>query len=265
MTPRSLPPWLSGVLSELELDRPTVVTSEIVAGIRKQLGVRPPTHRIVEELRRRGWFLDTGVQGAWEFVPAERAGAISSGDPFLPLRATLQTTPKLPVSVALGSALWLLNLVDRAPDRHEVAMPKREYVPVALKRAFRVVHHDARLDPLTVKGLPVQRAATVLVHLANRPTDVKSWGSVLSVLRELVSDASEAEIVAELRGRTAAARVRFAYLVSGIAPDLVESLSIEPEGKVWFGPRQPLRRHSARWRVADTILPFPPPGSEDEA
>lgn len=265
MTPRSVPPWLSGVLSELELDRPTVVTSEVVAEIRKQLAVKPSTHRIVEELRRRGWLLDTGVQGAWEFVPAERAGAISSGDPFLPLRATLQTTLDIQVSVALGSALWLLNLVDRAPDRHELAMPKREYVPVALKRAYRVVHHDAHLEPLTVKGLPVHRPATVLVHLANKPTDVKSWGSVLSVLPELVTDASEEEITTELRGRTEAARVRFAYLVSGIAPDLVESLSIEPEGKVWFGPRQPLRRHSARWQVADTILPFPPPGTEDEA
>lgn len=139
MTPRSVPKWLSGVLSELELDRPTIVTSNAVAEIRERLGVKPPTHRIVEELRRRGWILDTGVQGAWEFVPAERAGAISSGDPFLPLRATLETISEVAVSVALGSALWLLNLADRAPDRPEVALPKRVHVPVALKRHYRVV------------------------------------------------------------------------------------------------------------------------------
>ncbi len=46
----------------------------------------------------------------------------------------------------------------------------------------------------------------------------------------------EPEIQAELEGRTAATRVRFAYLVSGLAPDLVARLGIEPGSKVWFGP-----------------------------
>lgn len=87
---------------------------------------------------------------------------------------------------------------------------------------------------------------------------------MLAVLPELVAQASREEILAELEGRTKATQVRFAYLVAGIAPDLVEGLSIRPGGKVWFGPRAPLRRHNARWRVADTILPFPPPGSEGE-
>lgn len=265
MTPRPVPPWLSGVLSELELDRPTIVTSDAVAEIRERLGVKPAAHRIVEELHRRGWLLDTGVQGAWEFVPAERAGAISSGDPFLALRATLETIPEVAASVALGSALWLLDLADRSPDRPEVALPKRVHVPVALKRHYRVVHHDVRLEPLKVQRLPVHRAATVLVHLAAKPTDVRSWGSILASLPALVAQAPDEEIHSELEGRTKATRVRFAYLVAGIAPDLVERLSIRPpEGKVWFGPRAPLRRHSARWRVADTILPFPPPGSEGE-
>lgn len=264
MTPRSVPQWLAGFLSELELDRPAIVTSDAVAEIRERLGVKPAPHRIVEELRRRGWLLDTGVQGAWEFVPAERAGAISSGDPFLALRATLETISEVAVSVALGSAVWLLNMADRAPDRPEVALPKGAHVPVALKRHYRVVHHNARLEPLKVQRLPVHRAATILVHLAARPTDVRSWGSMLAALPELVAQAPEEEIHSELEGRTKATRVRFAYLVAGIAPDLIEALSIRPGGKVWFGPRAPLRRHNARWRVADTILPFPPPGSEGE-
>src|SRR5690606_32225600 len=182
MTPRSVPQWLAGFLSELELDRPAIVTSDAVAEIRERLGVKPAPHRIVEELRRRGWLLDTGVRGAWEFVPAERAGAISSGDPFLALRATLETISEVAVSVALGSAVWLLNMADRAPDRPEVALPKGAHVPVALKRHYRVVHHNARLEPLKVQRLPVHRAATILVHLAARPTDVRSWGSMLAAL-----------------------------------------------------------------------------------
>lgn len=261
MTPRAVPPWLSGVLAELELDRPTIVTSDAVASICARLEVRAATHRVVEELRGLGWLLDTGVPGAWEFAPAERAGAVSSGDPFLPLRAALELVPQMPAAVALGSAIWLLNLADRAPDRPEVALPKRVRVPIALKRHYRVVHHDARLEPVLVQRLPVQRAATILIHLANRPTDVRSWASVLSILDDLVAQASREEIAAELEGRPAATRVRFAYLVAGIAPDLVQKLGIKTGGKVWFGPRAPLRRHSARWGVADTILPFPPPGS----
>jgi hypothetical protein len=229
--------------------------------LRSRTGVRAPTHRIIAELHRRGWLLKTGAHGTWEFVPGERAGAISSGDPFLPLRATVATTPECGVTVALGSALWLLDVSDRAPDRQEVALPKGTHVPVALKRAYRTVHHDARLDPMRIKDLPVHRPATVLVHLACRPTDVRSWASVLDALPELLARSSEEEIREELDGRSRAARVRLAYLVSGLAPQLVERLAIEPAGKVWFGPRRELRRHDARWQIADTILPVAPPGT----
>ncbi|OGU05798.1 MAG: hypothetical protein A2W29_10970, partial [Gemmatimonadetes bacterium RBG_16_66_8] len=243
MTTRSVPPWLAGVVAELELDRPAVVTTDVVRDIRERLGVSPPAHRIIEELNARGWLLKTGAHGAWEFVPGERAGAISSGDPFLPLRATLKTTPDIPVLVALGSALWLLDIADRAPDRPEVALPKGTRVPVALKRECRTVHHDARLGPVRVQDLPVHRPATVLVHLATRPTDVRSWGSVLHCLPALLDASPEEEIRAELEGRSHSTRVRFAYLVAGLAPDLVERLAIKPAGKVWFGPRGSLRHH----------------------
>jgi hypothetical protein len=265
MTPRSLPTWLAGVVAELELDRPSVVTREQVEELRTRTGVRAPAHRIIAELHARGWLLKTGAHGTWEFIPGERAGAISSGDPFLALRATLETTPDSGATVALGSALWLLDASDRAPDRQEVALPKNTFVPVALKRAYRVVHHDARLDPVRIKDLPVHRVATVLVHLVCKPTDVRSWGSVLPALPELLARSPEEGIREELTGRSHAARVRFAYLVSGLAPDLVERLDIRPAGKVWFGPRGQLRRHSARWQVADTVLPMAPPGTESEA
>ncbi len=265
MTPRSLPAWLAGIVAELELDRPSVVTREQVEELRTRTGARAPAHRIIAELSARGWLLKTGTHGTWEFIPGERAGAISSGDPFLALRATLKTTPDSRASVALGSALWLLDVSDRAPDRHEVALPKNTLVPVAIKRAYRVVRHDARLDADRIKDLPVHRAATVLVHLACKPTDVRSWGSVLDALPELLARSPEGEIREELAGRSHATRVRFAYLVSGLAPDLVEQMGIKPAGKVWFGPRGQLRRHNARWQVADTVLPMAPPGTESEA
>jgi len=57
--------------------------------------------------------------------------------------------------------------------------------------------------------------------------------------------------------------VRLAYLVQGVAPDLADRLLPTNQGgraapKVWFGPRGPLKRHSTRFAVADTILPFDP-------
>lgn len=262
MTRRSVPSWLAEIVAELELDRPIVVTSEMITEIRERIGVRASTHRVIEALHTRGWLLKTGARGAWEFVPGERAGPISSGDPFLPLRGTLETSPDMRVSVALGSALWLMNIADRAPDRAEVAVPKGVRVPVALKRAYRTIHHDSRLEPLRIQDLPVHRAATVLVHLANKPTDVRSWGSVLEILPALLTEASEEEIRAELEGRPDATRVRLAYLVSGLAPEVIERLGIEPGGKIWFGPRGPLRRHDARWGIADTVLPSIPPRAD---
>jgi len=255
---RSIPPWLAPVVERLELDRLSVVTIDDIERIRGQVGVEPAANRIVEHLAERGWLLRTGVHGAWEFAPADRAGPRSAGDPFLALRASLAIDPDLPVALALSSALWLLDIADRAPAKAEVAMPPGAYVPKALRREYRVVRHEGRLPPLRIQRIPVHRPATVLVHLASRPTDVRSWGGILDRLAELLEAADEADIMSELEGRAHATLVRFAYLVSGLAPDLVDRLRIRPAGKVWFGPRRTLKRHSARWNVADTILPIAP-------
>lgn len=258
-TPRALPAWLAGVAAELELDRPGIVTPDTIEEIRERLGVKPSANRIIQGLHERGWLLKTGVKGAWEFIPGERAGAIASGDPFLPLHGALEIDSQLGASVALGSALWLLDLADRAPSPPEIALPKGTRVPSGLKRNYRLVHHDARLPSLLIQGVPVHRPATILVHLATKPTDARSWGAILQGLPDLVNAAPEKEIRAELAGRTHAARIRLAYLISGLAPDLIQAIDVRPRGKVWFGPRGSLRRHDARWQVADTLLPEAPP------
>ena len=121
-----------------------------------------------------------------------------------------------------------------------------------------MVRHEARLAPARITGLPVHSAPTILVHLAVKPTDVRSWGAVFESLPGLLDASEEADIKHELEGRAHAAHVRFAYLVSAVAPDLVERLGVLPGGKVWFGPRRTLRRHDARWNVADTVLPISP-------
>lgn len=255
---RSIPPALVPILEHLELERPMTVSRKRLTELALETGVGTPVNVIIQRLSKRGWLKETDVRGVWEFLPAERAGPHSFSDQLTALRATLTNSPNLPIALAFGSALWLLDIADRAPDVAEVALPPGKYVPPAIRRNYRVFRHETRLDPIQVQGLPVHSPATVLVHLANRPTDVRSWASVLTLLPILVDESEVASVLAELEDRTHATRIRLAYLLSGVAPVLVEEIGVERAGKVWFGPRRTLLRHNARWNVADTILPFSP-------
>jgi len=255
---RSIPPTLAPILGLLELERPITISRRQMEDLVRQAGVDWPVNVVIQRLSVHGWLNETEARGVWEFLPAERAGAFSNGDPLLTLRAALEADPSVPVALALGSALWQLDLADRRPDVPEVAFPPRNHIPAAIRRSYRVVRHETHLPPLRLRGIPVHSPATVLVHLATRPTDVRSWASVLEGLPGLVSAAEEPDIRTEVEGRTHATQVRLAYLLSGFAPELVERLRVQPRGKVWFGPRGPLRRHDSRWNIADTILPFSP-------
>ncbi len=255
---RSIPTWLTPITQELELERPAVVTTDYIADLRHKFGVSPPPNRIIEHLSERGWLLKTGIRGAWEFIPAERASALSAGSPLLELKGALALAHDLPVALALGSALWMYDLADRPPEPHEIAIPSRMHLPIGLRRTYRIVRHSIHTDLRIVENLPVHSPASVLVHLASRPSDVRSWSSVIEALPELMSMADKTDILVELEGRSHATNVRFAYLYEHIAPELIHELRIEPAGKVWFGPRGRLRRHSSHWNLADTVLPVAP-------
>lgn len=210
-------------------------------------------------LREEGWLLPTGVRGAYEFAPAERAGPISQGDALLAVRAVLSDDPTVRVAAALGTALALHNITDRGPDTPELAFPKDEKIPRPLRGSlFRTMRFAWRLPAVVIRGVPVHRPATVLVHLAHRPAEARSWAATLEALPALVAAAQTEDVRAELQGRPHATHVRLAYLTHGVAPGLARALDIVPGTPVWFGPRGRLKRHNAEWRVEDTILPFPP-------
>ena len=254
---RTIPKALAPVVEALELEQAAVLTTQQLSDLIVQVGVATPAPVAIQRLAERGWLLATGVHGTWEFSPGAHAGAYSRGDPLLPVRAQLAVTPDLPVRVALGSALWRHGLADRPPEQHELSVPSRTYVPEALARSFRIVRFRPALPPVST-DVPVDAATTVLVHLAASPTDVRSWGEVLGLLPELADQVTPAELTRELEGRPHATRVRLAYLLDGVAPQLVDVVGVEPRSKVWFGPRRTLRRHSAKWNVADTLLPDDP-------
>lgn len=260
---RSIPASLAPLVELLELERPTPLSVRQIAELIARTEMRTPTRVAIQRLAARGWLLPSGIRGVWEFAPGERAGAFSDGDPLLPVRAVLaaagSASPRHLPSVALGSALWLHDLADRAPDIPEVAIPEKTAVSAPLARRCRVVHFSARVPSVRKRGgILVHTPATILVHLAHRPRDVRSWAGILEVLGRLVAAADEQQIHTELEGRPHATRVRLAYLLSGVAPALADRLRATPRGKVWFGPRRPLRHHDARLNVADTVLPVSP-------
>jgi predicted transcriptional regulator of viral defense system len=260
---RAIPPSLGPVVADLELDAPVVLTIDHLSAILTRAGVRTAPKVVARRLRELGWLLPTATSGVWEFAPGSHAGPLRHGDPYLELRAALAARPTLPAAVCLTSALFAHRLVDRAPERLEVAVPTSSHVPEGLRRGARVVRFDANLDPQRIAEVPVHRPATVLAHLASRPNDVGGWGAIAEVLPDLVADAAADEIRAELAGRPFATRARLAYLVQGVAPDLADKLLPPSEGgrnapRVWFGPHGKVKRFSSRYSIADTLLPFDP-------
>jgi hypothetical protein len=260
---RTIPPKLAPLLELLELERPSVVTVAGLAELARTAGVPGRPNALVARLAGRGWLLPTGARGSWEFIPADRAGRFGSQDPWLPLRGVLESLPDLPVRVALGSALWLMDLADRAPDRPEIAVPPRVRLPLTLAQSYRVTRFAAVLPAHQVQGLPVEAPASLLVHLAERPAAVRSWEAVLDALPLLLDRVTPADLAAELDGRTAATQARCGYLVAPYAPEIVAHLNPAPGGTTWFGPRGAVRRYDARWRIVDTLLPRAPGAGQD--
>jgi hypothetical protein len=226
-------------------------------GLATRAGVGTEPRVVADRLRKLGWLLPTETAGVWEFAPAAHAGPIGHGDQFLELRASLANRPSLDAAVCLTSALLAHGLTDRAPDRLEVAVKKGASIPEGLHRATRVVVFDSNLTPERSRGVPVHLPATILVHVAARPADVRSWGTIADALPDLVDVVTPADIEAELAGRPRSVRVRLADLADRLLPADEGGRSAP---KVWFGPRGSLKRQSARFSVADTLLPFDPAG-----
>ena len=94
--------------------------------------------------------------------------------------------------------------------------------------------------------------------MAAKPAHVTSWGGVLDALHDLVDGIDPADLREELTQRPAAVKTRLAYLIEGVPPQLASEIAELGHGKVWFGPRGPLKRHHQGLGVADTILPRAP-------
>jgi hypothetical protein len=258
---RTLGPALAQVVEELELDQPVVVTLDDLADILRRRRIRTRPVEVARRLRDRGWLLETTQRGVFEFAPGAHAGPHGHGDPFVDLRAYLANEPQRAATtravVCLQSAVWLRGFSDRAPNTHELAVSPSVRVPKALSSAFRVVRFDAGLEPEMLEGIPVQRPASLLLHLVSRPSDVRSWTVFVDALPDLVAGTSAEELAAETRSRSSSTRARLGYLLEGQDTahlHLSDLGVVRPTGTIWFGPRDRKVHYDARWNIADTVL-----------
>lgn len=251
---------MASILEELELEQPTLVTSQRLAQLVERHGLQTPTRVVATRLRDRGWLLPTGRQGVWEFAPAAVAGAHSRNDPAMPLKAFLAQRPTSRCGLTFQSAAWAHGIANRVPSRIEVAAVSARLAS-QLPAGVAASVFDPHLDYQTRRGVPVLAVESVFVHMVARPGKIRSWESALEWLPELAAElAWSSSLETELEGRPVATRVRAGYLLQGLRRDLSDKIrdSTPPHGKIWFGARGPLRRHDSVWQVADTLLPVDP-------
>lgn len=255
MLTRSIPPSLAPVIERLELEDAGLVTTDHLASILDELEVRTAPRTVATRLRDRGWLLATGKRGVWEFAPGSLAGAHSRSGPTRLLRAAI-ARGDVTCALTFQAAAWATAAADRVPSRLEIAAATAGDAR-RLPEGLDVSVFAPNVDPVTAKGVPVLRPASVLAHMATAPGRVRSWSSAQEWLPELAAEAELDEALAELHGRPATVAARMGYLLQGMRPDIAQRIE-PPTTKTWFGPRRPLVRHDNHWLVADTLLPFDP-------
>jgi hypothetical protein len=202
---------IAPVAEYLEMVMPEIVAKDDVAMYLRDLGLEKETGSIVSRLAEYGWLLPLRTRGYYEFAPARRAGRISTGDPFIELRATLRRK-SLDIAVSFDSAAWLLGLSPREPAKHVLAIPyTQKKVPAALSD-FRLVHTWGRLELKDVRGVRVWRPATLLAQMALLPSAYRNWADVMEWLEEAFRQVDLTDLELELEGAPPTGRVRLAYL-----------------------------------------------------
>ena len=255
---RTISPSMANVLQALELERPTLVTATNLAMILEEENVRTPARVVASRLKKAGWLIPTEQRGVWEFAPAELAGAYSSGDPLIGLRSYLAKHPHAPCALTFQAAAWAHGFSDRVPARPEVAASAT--VSRALPTSLHVSVFLPILEYEGVKNVPVLAKESILAHMCEKPSSLRSWESAREWLAEMASELVPEKVIAELAPRPQSVKSRTGYLLKRLRPDIASEIyfTYKPMSKTWFGPRRKLLRHDNKWLIADTLLPFDP-------
>lgn len=253
---RSIPKGLSGVLEELELERPQLVTMPQLASLCERSGIRTSAKVVASRLREKGWLLATPQRGVWEFAPAELAGPYSSADPLLPLKAHIAAHPSNKFALASQTAAWALGLADRVPAVLDAAF---ERMPASVPAGVHASTYAPNIPTVTAKGVSTLAPESIVVHMAQRPSAVRSWQGVAEWLPDVAYELNAAKVLDELKDRPRSVAARTGYLLQGMRPDVSEAImeASPPRSKVRFGTG-PAIRNDERWQVSDALLPFDP-------
>lgn len=258
---RSIPKGLSEVLEELELERPQLVTTPQLSELCEHSGVRTPAKVVASRLRERGWLLATPQRGVWEFAPAELAGAYSSADSLLPLKAYAAAHPDHKFALASQTAAWALGLADRVPTVLDAAF---ERMPESVPDGVHASTYRPNIPTVAAKGTAALAPESIVVHMAQRPSAVRSWQGVAEWLPDVAYELDAATVLNELGGRPRSVAARTGYLLQGVRPDVADAVmeAIPPRSKVRFGTGSAIR-NDERWQVSDSTLPFDPREMEE--
>ena len=253
---RTIPKGLSGVLEELELERPQLVTAPQLAELCGRAGVRTPVKVVASRLRDRGWLLATPQRGVWEFAPAELAGAYTSADPLLPLKAYAAAHPGERFALASQTAAWALGLADRVPAVIEAAF---ERLPASVPKGVSASTYRPNITAVAAKGVAALAPESIVVHMAQRPSAVRSWQGVAEWLPDVAYELEADAVIDELEGRPHSTAARAGYLLQGMRPDVAGAIMEKhpPGSKTRFGTGA-AARNDERWQVSDSALPFDP-------
>lgn len=257
VTTRKATASVATLLEGLELRQPKVVTNDLLADVIAETGSHLNSQAAAERLVREGWLFPLRTRGAWEFVPASRAGRYPSGDTWIELRALLSRHPTAPVAVAFASAVWEQGYSSHQPSRSTLAHRPGWRAPRALGD-MQMVSYDWRLPTLEKDGLAIWQPATVVVAAANRPDAQDDWGNADEWLLETFHATTPTDIVTEARDRSNPTLARLCYLaewsgridiVEALMPLLPKHLTV-----TYFGPRKRQGRWIKRWKLYDSLL-----------
>ena len=256
---RSISKSLSGILQDLELERPLLVTIEMLSNLRDKYGLSSPVKTIAYRLKKNGWLLPTDRKGVWEFVPAEVAGVYSSYDPLLYFRSFLAKYPDIICGLTYQTAAWLYGESNRIPSRIDISIQDSKRSRLLIRHAS-VSVYKPRLPYQNISNIPVLSRESVIVHMVSKPSSVPSWANVPEWLPDFCADISIDNAFIELKDRPQSVAQRFAYLIQVVRPDISNEIIRRrpPKNTAWFGDRKQALRFDSIHMVADSLLPFDP-------
>ena len=239
---RAVPRWAAGLVAVMSRDRPMVITRALLADYLAEVGADRPVGRTARDLQQLGWLATLHLKGVWAFIPA---GESEQTDPYLDLRAWRARDSDVIFALAGEAAAWHLGYLPRQfvgstavwiPVAERVPHGIRSYVAVTRLGWTRNLAH--KLGPTTrflrnkgldltgwAGGLPALGPDALLVQLATRPSSFRTWADLIMQLDVLAADCDLDRVVDLMRGFSASAWQRAAYLFDrGGATEAAEHL-----------------------------------------